>query len=154
MSDIVERLGDIYATDDHARLCQGREYDCTCGYDERSAATAREAATEITRLRSERDEARALVIEANNSLFGSQGYFHSTNSGDFNRYHLASAIEALKADTGRLRSLVEEAGKEIGWQDIRLAAGEGPLKGRDVFGAVNVILNHRRRSLLDKLKEG
>lgn len=101
MTDLVERLGDIYATDDHARRCQGREYDCTCGYDERSAATAREAAAEIT----------------------------------------------------RLRSLVEEAVKEIDWQDIRLAAGEGPLKGRDVFDAVNVILNDRRHSLLNKMGE-
>lgn len=61
MSDIVERLGDIYATDDHARGCQGREYECTCGYDERSAATAREAAAEITRLRALVDEARGVV---------------------------------------------------------------------------------------------
>lgn len=48
-------------------------------------------------LKRERDEARQLVIEANNSLYGSQGYFHSLNGGDFDKYHLARGIEDLKA---------------------------------------------------------
>lgn len=32
MSDLVERLGDIYATDDHARGCQERD-EAICDYD-------------------------------------------------------------------------------------------------------------------------
>jgi hypothetical protein len=52
---------------------------------------------ETETLKRERDEARQLVIEANNSLYGSQGYFHSLNGGEFDKYHLARGIEDLKA---------------------------------------------------------
>lgn len=41
-------------------------------------------------------EARTLVAEANNSLYGSQNYFHSTNGGPFDKHHLSRPIEALK----------------------------------------------------------
>jgi hypothetical protein len=37
------------------------------------------------------------VTEANNSLYGSQGYFHSLNGGPFDKYHLANGIEKLKS---------------------------------------------------------
>ncbi len=50
MSDIVERLR-IYATDDHERGCQGRCYDCSCGYDDKRDPLLKEAADEIERLR-------------------------------------------------------------------------------------------------------
>ena len=46
-------------------------------------------------------EAQQLVTEANNSLYGSQGYFHSLNGGSFNKYHLAEGIETLKASSNR-----------------------------------------------------
>lgn len=58
-----------------------------------------EAASAIERLEAERDETRLLVSEANNSLYGSQGYFHSLNGGAFDRYHLATGIESLKASS-------------------------------------------------------
>jgi hypothetical protein len=51
----------------------------------------------VGELERERDEARTLVTEANNSLYGSQGYFHSLNGGPFDKYHLANGIEKLKA---------------------------------------------------------
>jgi len=50
MNDIVERLR-IYATDDHERGCQGRCYDCSCGYDDKRDPLLKEAADEIERLR-------------------------------------------------------------------------------------------------------
>ena len=50
MSDIVERLRD-YASDDHERGCQGRCYDCSCGYDDRRNPLLIDAADEIERLR-------------------------------------------------------------------------------------------------------
>jgi hypothetical protein len=50
MTDIVERLRS-YASDDHERLCQGREYSCTCGYDEKRDPLLAEAAAKIERLR-------------------------------------------------------------------------------------------------------
>lgn len=49
MSDIVERLH-LYAGDDHKRLCQGREYSCSCGYDDKRDPLLKEAAFEIGRL--------------------------------------------------------------------------------------------------------
>lgn len=56
-----------------------------------------DAINAIKEIEKERDEARALVTEANNSLYGSQGYFHSLNGGAFDKYHLANGIEELKA---------------------------------------------------------
>ena len=58
MSDIVERLR-IYATDDHERGCQGRCYDCSCGYDEKRDPLLKDAANEIERLRIALKELRA-----------------------------------------------------------------------------------------------
>jgi chromosome segregation ATPase len=55
----------------------------------------------IETLRGERDEARTLVSEANNSLYGSQSYFHSLNGGKFNPAHLANGIEALKEQANK-----------------------------------------------------
>jgi hypothetical protein len=46
---LVERLRD-YAGDDHERLCQGRNYDCTCGYDARRDPLIAAAADELTAL--------------------------------------------------------------------------------------------------------
>jgi hypothetical protein len=53
----------------------------------------------IAALEAERDEARTLVMEANNSLYGSQGYFHSLNGGAFDPHHLSRGIENLKRQT-------------------------------------------------------
>lgn len=44
----------------------------------------------------ERDEARELVAEANNSLYGSKGYFHSLDGGEFDKHHLSRGVENLK----------------------------------------------------------
>jgi hypothetical protein len=61
----------------------------------------------------ERDEARQLVIEANNSLYGSHGYFHSLNGGPFDKHHLSRGIEKLKADNSLLYALVEELKERV-----------------------------------------
>jgi hypothetical protein len=55
MTDIVERLR-IYATDDHERGCQGRCYDCSCGYDEKRDPLLKEAAAEIEQNRIDLNE--------------------------------------------------------------------------------------------------
>ena len=60
-------------------------------------AAMTEAADRISTLERELEEARALVIEANNSLYGSQGYFYSLNGGPFDKYHLSTGIENLKS---------------------------------------------------------
>ena len=78
-----------------------------------------EAAAEIERLRRERDEARQLVTEANNSLFGSQAYFHSMNGGPFDRYHLSRGIEQIKDDARRhwQESQAAESAVAAAWEE-------------------------------------
>ena len=76
---------------------------------------------QLAEARAERDEARLLVTEANNSLYGSQGYFHSLTGGAFDKYHLASGIEKLK-DSSR-KQYVAEA------ERVRLAADNEWLRG-------------------------
>lgn len=49
MSDLVERLRE-YASDDHERGCQGRYYDCSCGYDDKRDPLMNEAADRIEQL--------------------------------------------------------------------------------------------------------
>lgn len=58
MSDLVERLRD-YAKDDHERGCQGRYYDCSCGYDGKRDPLLEAAAARIEKLEAEGDKARA-----------------------------------------------------------------------------------------------
>ncbi len=58
MSDIVERLRG-YANDDHERGCQGRYYECSCGYDDKRDPLLTDAADDITRLKAEVDRLRA-----------------------------------------------------------------------------------------------
>ena len=70
MTDIVERINDIWANDDHERGCQGREYSCSCGFDNRTAKTAEDAATEITRLRNLLSEAEKREREARVKALG------------------------------------------------------------------------------------
>lgn len=55
MRDIVEKLR-VYVSDDHDRLCQGREYTCSCGYDDKRDPLMTEAADLITALRAEVDD--------------------------------------------------------------------------------------------------
>lgn len=67
---------------------------------ERAATALSTQAEEIARLTRERDEARAVVIDCNNSLFGSQGYFVSEQ---------AAAIEGLKGAKNRQWQRAEAA---------------------------------------------
>lgn len=57
MSDLVERLRD-YAKDDHERGCQGRYYDCSCGYDDKRDPLMNQAADRIEQL----EEANELML--------------------------------------------------------------------------------------------
>lgn len=63
---LVERLLDISQNDDHARGCQGRQYTCSCGFDDRAFATADEAASLIQSQAAESaaDKARIAELEA------------------------------------------------------------------------------------------
>ena len=58
MIDLVERLRE-YASDDHERLCDGRCYSCSCGYDDKRDTLLLQAADRIAQLEAEGDKARA-----------------------------------------------------------------------------------------------
>jgi len=105
---LVERLHAIWRDDDHERRCDGRNYTCSCGFDERSWHTAQEAASEIERLEKALETAREALepfaTYADSDGFGldndgielpdedSPGWVYVTN-GDFRR--AAAAIRAL-----------------------------------------------------------
>lgn len=50
MNDLVERLRALIPMDDHDRGCEGRNYTCQCGYDDRMEDGITEAADRITEL--------------------------------------------------------------------------------------------------------
>jgi hypothetical protein len=70
-------------------------------------ALLNEQAATITSLTAELDIAKSVIVEANNSLYGSQGYFITTAKGEVvgavgvtdppDKYHLAKRIEEVKA---------------------------------------------------------
>jgi len=69
-TDIVglcERLRAITTTD-HERLCQGREYTCSCGWDEENAASATQAADTIERQAAEIERLRRGAGKSNDEV--------------------------------------------------------------------------------------
>ena len=114
-----------------------------------------ESAAEIERLRRERDEARTIVVEANNSLYGSQGYFHSTNGGPFDKYHLARPIEELKSrarDALTAESAVAAAWEEAArvakdrWREWR-SSYEDDLDGMDACEDISKAISARASAI-------
>ena len=61
-ADIAERMRG-HAKADHAKGCQGREYYCRCGYDEKTGPLLFDAADEIERLRTGIKNAITDIIE-------------------------------------------------------------------------------------------
>lgn len=58
-------------------------------------------------------KARQAIEEANNSLYGSHGFFLSANGGEPDKFHLARPIEELKARSNKLYRETQEAAAEI-----------------------------------------
>jgi hypothetical protein len=59
---LVARLREVKTTD-HERLCQGREYACSCGWDERVWAAAIAAADALEACQAENMDLRGLLAE-------------------------------------------------------------------------------------------
>ena len=59
-ADLIERLLGI-ATTDHERLCQGREYSCSCGWDEENMEIGNQAAKAIQALQADNERLQAEV---------------------------------------------------------------------------------------------
>ena len=118
------------ANDDHARGCQGREYSCTCGYDDRVAATlewavgkaneyaaladaerrrAEKAEAEIKRLRAVPEDVAGLVERLN-------GWFDGIRLSETTALQREAAA-ALTARAARIAELEAEV--------ARLAPREG-----------------------------
>lgn len=57
MSDIIKRLVAI-CEDGHKRGCDGRNYQCTCGFEDEEIKTCTDAAAEITLLTEENKRMR------------------------------------------------------------------------------------------------
>jgi hypothetical protein len=62
IAGLCERLRAITTTD-HERLCQGREYTCSCGWDEENAANATQAADTLERQAAENKRLREALQE-------------------------------------------------------------------------------------------
>lgn len=93
MSDIVERLRS-YASDDHERLCQGREYSCTCGYDEKRDPLLAEAAAKIERLNRELDDVwDALAIQREDNVSFGDAFKRMTSEIERLRAALKEMLE-------------------------------------------------------------
>lgn len=63
--------------------------------------------------REQLDQAQRVIVEANNSLFGSQGFFLSVNGGPPNDDHLSRPIESLKGSVRALRQAKEKAEQQL-----------------------------------------
>jgi len=74
------------------------------------AITALEAAEgRIAELEKRINELKSVIAWANNSLYGSRGFFLSLNGGADNEHHLDNGIEKLKANCRRLDAALAQA---------------------------------------------
>lgn len=89
MSDIVERMLD-YAKDDHERGCNGRYYDCSCGYDAKRDPLMVEAAKTIASLRDEAENQVQWVRDLADNLIAEEAKITRL------RARVAELEEALK----------------------------------------------------------
>lgn len=96
MADIVARLR-AYAADDHERGCQGREYTCACGYDDKRDPLLAEAADTITALRADNARLRAALAESADEL---DAYYRMEYPGD-HPYNKAKLAQALASNPAR-----------------------------------------------------
>lgn len=64
---LCERLKGI-ATTDHERMCEGRNYACTCGWDEENMEIGNQAAATIERLSAENEALRKGLERAADDL--------------------------------------------------------------------------------------
>lgn len=117
--------------------------------------TLDKAATAITSLRNQLEEAKAVVTEANNSLYGSQNFFLSTDGGEPDKYHLARPIEDLKRRSTASEARERETGAVV-LAIVQLAREYLPPDGisKDEFinRVLGVLDNDEMAELVSKLE--
>lgn len=74
---------------------------------------ARDLERSLHEARGKLDQAQRVIVEANNSLFGSQGFFLSVNGGPPNDDHLSRPIEGLKGLVHVMREAKEKAEQQL-----------------------------------------
>ena len=99
MTDIAEKLRN-YANDDHERLCQGRTYSCSCGYDDKRDPLMTEAADHIIALRAEVERLRG--FETANRLNAAQVKAQRAEVERLQQDH-EHARKSLEAETASLK---------------------------------------------------
>jgi hypothetical protein len=122
VADLVKRLTD-YAVSDHSRGCQGRCYECTCGYDAKRDPLLDEAAAMLTLLQAQVAVARKVAVEecarwhdeqASRIAAEHPGMEGSNSQKRRRNHHLtsAAAIRALSPDpAGGMLEKVKEEGR-------------------------------------------
>ena len=101
MSDLIERLQGIAGTSDHERGCAGREYSCSCGFDDlveelcdKAQSTLRTQSATITQLQAELADAREVPGRIVAWLRGEVQYHRKHPEDQAFARHIATAIEA------------------------------------------------------------
>ena len=87
---------------------------------------------ELERLRREVEEARGAIAWANNSLFGSHGFFLSLDGGEPDEHHLDRAIEDMKARNRAHFAQLSEARKGAFVEAAEMFDQNRSWGGRDV----------------------
>lgn len=94
---------------------------------------------------------------ANNSLYGSHGFFLSTNGGEDNEHHLDSAIEKLKEQTReQYATIAAQRDRHAMFMEKYNAQREAMLEAADdiavVSSLVQALENNQGRELADNIK--
>jgi hypothetical protein len=138
MTDIAEKLRD-YANDDHERLCQGRTYSCSCGYDDKRDPLMTEAAETITALRAEVEwYQRSFDLRWDASMRAIKRWQEAHPGNDLNWPDHADLVvwllerdATLRAENEKLRAALEKIVKPGGadsiWECVEIA--RAALKG-------------------------
>jgi hypothetical protein len=116
VADLVKRLTD-YAVSDHSRGCQGRCYECTCGYDAKRDPLLDEAAAMLTLLQAQVAVARQMGIEE--AIAAQPSTAENPNEDAYQRGRFDGIMDYGRAIVGLSPALDMDALVEKGMQGIR-----------------------------------
>jgi hypothetical protein len=89
MADLITRLRTT-ELDDHARGCEGRQYTCTCGFDDRLYAILEEAAAALTTAQAEAEALKQRIAELERVVAQASVWFE-----EYAEQHAAKAKQAV-----------------------------------------------------------
>jgi len=137
--------------------------EISCGITLAESEQLDEAADKLEALSREQQINRAVITEANNSLYGSQGYFISAVgggvygavgvTGEPDKYHLATKIEELKRDANKQYNRAEALSRENAVMREALAMIAAPHSCSNNDEAI-VYVQRISRAALNRKDEG